>query len=361
MDLAWQGAGYGSGQGLTSSERQQIRDNVLAGLQSVYAGFLTTFTTTQPISGDYHRLTYGNTTSSSGLYGQADRVDWRNGFKNDNADIYVRNFDDQINAGSFSRATNLTRLATGLYGTSAHELGHNLGLQHYDDYGDPGITPANYSNTGGIQNTHIMATGQTGLTTTQRATPRSFGQLEKVKLEYASGVAPSLGLTVNETNGTHNTQGTAQTLNGQFLPISAINAVNIAGGIGASGQQDWYAVQMTAGSLLTANIMANVVGISSLDSVLTMFNSSGTQMATNDDISFSGNSIFAGGGYSNDSLLLNIPVNTAGTYYIRVNGIGSSTGNYNLLLTGMATVPEPATLITLGIAALGLIRRRTKK
>src|ERR1041384_5990046 len=67
LDSCWAAGGYGAGQGLTATERTQIRDGVQAQMGLIYTGFLTTFTSQQPGAGNYHRLTYGATTTTSGL------------------------------------------------------------------------------------------------------------------------------------------------------------------------------------------------------------------------------------------------------------------------------------------------------
>ena len=58
------------------------------------------------------------------------------------------------------------------------------------------VTPAlrrqNYANTGGIQNTHIMATGQTGISEAERETPRTLSQWENLMLEVGGGAISGL-------------------------------------------------------------------------------------------------------------------------------------------------------------------------
>jgi len=69
----------------------------------------------------------------------------------------------------------------------------------------PALRPPNFANTTGIQNTHLMATGASGLTTAQREVERKFGQLETAKLEFGEGLRAATPGAVNEQAGAHNT------------------------------------------------------------------------------------------------------------------------------------------------------------
>ncbi len=115
----------------------------------------------------------------------------------------------------------------------------------------------------------------------------------------------------------------------------------------SSGDVDLYQVQLNAGNSLNASVDASGTIGSSLDSYLRLFDSSGTQVAADDD-----------GGPGSDSLIANFQVPTTGTYYLGVSGFGNSsynplvlsgsggrTGNYNLNINVTATGPS-ATLAT---------------
>ena len=108
----------------------------------------------------------------------------------------------------------------------------------------------------------------------------------------------------------HNDLNTAQMVT---LPI----AVN--GHIAAQGEQDVYRVQLAAGQAFVAEVQSSRVGLP-LDSLLTLRDANGQQVADNDDY------------YGSDSLLIYTP-KTAGTYYLTLSssdGAASPSHAYRL-------------------------------
>lgn len=103
-------------------------------------------------------------------------------------------------------------------------------------------------------------------------------------------------LPQTEEKQPHNDLNTAQVLT---LPI----AVN--GHIAAPGEQDVYRVQLAAGQAFVAEAQSIRMGLP-LDSLLTLRDANGQQVADNDDY------------YSSDSLLVYTP-KTAGTYYLTLS------------------------------------------
>src|SRR5262245_60263872 len=100
---------------------------------------------------------------------------------------------------------------------------------------------------------------------------------------------------------------------------------SVRGYINAGGDQDWYAVTLTAGQTYTFALNGFGVGALS-DAYLRLLNSSGTQLAFDDD----------SGPLANSKLTFT--ASTTGTYYISAQGYGATTGQY--LLT-MATGTTP--------------------
>src|SRR4051794_23919592 len=117
------------------------------------------------------------------------------------------------------------------------------------------------------------------------------------------------------------------------VPGSTGTSLTLSGGssvrgyINAGGDQDWYAVTLTAGQTYTFALSGFGVGALS-DSYARLYNSSGTQLALDDD----------SGPLSNSKLTFT--ATTSGTYYISAGGYGTSVGQY--LLT-MATGTTPYT------------------
>lgn len=359
---AWTSGGYSGGNALSAAEILGIKNDVQTKLQGIYSGFSVNFSQTNP-GGIFETLRMGATTGTSGLYGQAERIDWRNRFKDDVAEIYAHNFGDVVFTGSFTRAQNLERIKNSLANTTAHELGHNLGLQHYDPYGVDTIQAPSYVVTG-QQNNQIMATGSTGLTSMSRGVLRSFGVSEKVKLEYADGVPGTNGTTINESAGAKGSTATAQAITGDYLSISQRTGVNVAGRLTNSNEFDFYRFESTAGTLITANTfsgeLVNPAG-GTVDTIITLHDAAGNTLFSNDDIGFSGNSFLQNGNYGTESLIQNFVATYTGTYYLSVTGWSGDTGSYELLLTGLNPVPEPATMAALGAGVLWMARRRRAK
>lgn len=361
---SWTNGGYTGGNALSAAEILGIKDDIQTKLQTIYSGFDVNFLQTNP-GGTFETLRMGSTTTSSGLFGDADRIDWRNKVKTDTARIYAHNFGGIVMTGSFNRAQNLERLKNAIAGTTAHELGHNLGLQHYDPYGIDSIRAPGYTGITGQQNLQIMATGGTGLSSLQRGEMRAFGAVEKVKLQFAEGLTSSPGKIEGESAGPKGTLATAQSIFGEQLPITNHSAVVVEGRIVNSAEVDIYKFEATAGSLIYANTQStylNAPAGGTVNTIIRLLNSTGTELTSNDNIRYTTNTFMTGGStYGNDSLIQNFVAQYSGTYYLSVQGSGTDTGSYDLLMTGLNPVPEPASMAALGAGVLWMARRRRSK
>ncbi|HBY80779.1 MAG TPA: hypothetical protein DEG47_28065, partial [Cyanobacteria bacterium UBA11148] len=131
------------------------------------------------------------------------------------------------------------------------------------------------------------------------------------------------------------------------------------GNVGSDADVDLYQVQLNAGDFLRVDIDAEAIG-SDLDSYLRLFDSSGTELSSNDDSD------------GTDSALGFI-AQTAGTYYVGVSGYsndsynpsiegsgsGGETGNYNIDIDVVVPnfTPEPNDILSqaanTGINGLG--------
>src|SRR5262245_8424748 len=102
---------------------------------------------------------------------------------------------------------------------------------------------------------------------------------------------------------------------------------SVRGYVNSNGDQDWYAVTLTAGQTYTFALSGFGTGALS-DGYLRLLNSSGTEVANDDD----------SGPLANSKLTFT--ASSSGTYYISAQGFGTTTGQY--LLT-MATGTTPYT------------------
>jgi hypothetical protein len=171
------------------------------------------------------------------------------------AEIFPQEFDDIVDEFTGSapgpgRMPMIMQLGTALGGTAAHELGHTYGLYHWDSYGDPAIGPAGpgmfpgeyiISDSMSIQNSHIMATTETGLMEMGRESMRTLSRYSKAKLEIASdpSVTPEPLVSTpfahtSEVPMSHSSMAMSQMLESTLLPISGLHAANVhAAGMGA--------------------------------------------------------------------------------------------------------------------------------
>jgi hypothetical protein len=358
----------------TGAEETQIKAGILSQLQTAYAGFTVNFVETAPVSGNFQTIRLGATTSTAGLLGLASRIDFRNLNLNDTADIYTANFAfivDEFSGGT-NRVQQLSQLTTALANTTAHELGHNCGLEHCDCYATPGITPSNYNNTGGVQNQHIMSTGPTGISEAGREQPLTFNRFEKAKLSYAQGFLATTPTSIIETAAVHNTAATAQAISFTNLSVAGVLGANVLGSISAANQLDFYRFSGVAGQQLTMHLISDSLSdryANVLDGMLALFDSGGTSLFNDDDIEFTGtafNTNNAADNYSLDTMLVNFTLPTTGDYFIRASGFGTDTGNYELfsILTPVpasVVAPEPGSLCLMVILLPVLRRRRSSK
>ncbi|MEZ5164201.1 MAG: PEP-CTERM sorting domain-containing protein [Fimbriimonadaceae bacterium] len=357
FDKSWTAAGYGAGMEMTASDYAFIHHTVEATLEGIFAPFSIGFGITPP-AGAHEKIFFGAATTS-GAFGVADAIDWRNKMSSNTATVFSGNFGGMMSAGMFDRATNLSRFATSLAGTAAHELLHNHGLQHYDAFGWPDISVSDgYAGVAGQQNDSIMATGSTGLTLERRTMPRVLNPLEMIKLEFGMGVTPTPGVTVMEDGGSNGSFATAQFVLGHTLAIAGGTAVNVDGSLSSSGDEDIYKFHASLGSLITANTFSALTEGDSVDTLITLYNDMGDVIFTNDNISYTTGSFGGVGFYSTDSIIMNYAADYTGYYYLEVESAGGS-GDYELLLAGIDTVPEPATMF--GLASLGLLAFRRRK
>jgi serralysin len=118
--------------------------------------------------------------------------------------------------------------------------------------------------------------------------------------------------------------------------ISTTAALGVGNGINGtidtSGDHDYYRISLVAGQtyIFRTGSTTAVTDATAVDTTLTLRDSSGTQLATNDD---AGEYVYSG---------IRFTATTTGTYYLDVGGFGSTTGQYNLT----AFTTDPLTVYT---------------
>jgi hypothetical protein len=185
-----------------------------------------------------------------------------------------------------------------------------------------------------------------------------LSDLSKVKLEFADGVVAAPGTTVDETADPNDSIATAQVVATSLLALSGIPAVNINATLTGETDDDYYAFDAVMGSLLTFNTFSETIYGDSSDTTIRLYDATGTLLFGNNNISYTPTSFMSGAGlYGTDSLIMNYEAGYTGRYYLRVSG--TEAGRYNLLAIG--AVPEPGTLVLLGMGLAGIATRRKRK
>ena len=139
--------------------------------------------------------------------------------------------------------------------------------------------------------------------------------------EFAGSTVDLLSATLREQGDAPGGRGTPY----RMAPGDVFN-----GTVGFSGDNDWVAVRLEAGT--TYRIALN--GISLSDPLLELRGPDGRVVAVNDD-----------GGPGLDSLITIAPTQT-GTYYVNAGAYSAGTGSYQLVVTE-APVPRPAPMAEL--------------
>ena len=356
------------GRASTAAERTAIKSGIQTNLETMYAPFAVNFDASAP-TGVYSTLNFGLT---GGGLGVADHIDYRNQDLSDTARVFTGNFGFIVES-SDPHAVQISELTMALSGTAAHELGHNLGLRHYDAYSDvsfDGTTPAA---TGDVQNGNIMATGSTGLGETGRETLRDFSPTSLAKLEIGDEMtagSPLAHAAIAEMAGAHSTAATAQDLDGDLdaLPISGFDkAGNVIGTLSPNDRSDFFSFTAEGGTEMWVNVVTDIAG--DFDSVLRLYGSDGvTVLEESDDILYNTTHIGDGTTRSFGGAMYRLMLGFSGTHYLSISGFDSDeVGNYEMLLLldspdDNPTVPEPGSLaiwVTLaGVVGLRYRRRR---
>lgn len=318
------------------------RTMIMTRLGEIYAAFPVTFTTTQPVGGQFNTI-FVNQPPPGGL---ASEIDFRNLNLTANATVDINGF--LGNPGDPpATSQNFAELTTKVI---AHENGHLLGLRHGDSFGPIGsginfvpgpnaYGPAYPGPVSAFETTrHIMASpASVGETLFDAVSGQFFGEREAVKLStWAFG-----GAVVAEQVGAHDTLLTAQPIQFRelFVPNTVVSGVNqgrafrvnqltVTGALNASGERDLYQFQGTAGQLMNFEVISSVLSryTSTIDPIIRILDANGIPVpyygtiARNDD-EFE----------STDSILIDLTLPTTGAYFVEITPFSTGdTGSYEL-------------------------------
>ncbi len=357
-----------------ASERIVIRNNIESQLNTMFGNFNVNFSQSNP-GGSFSTIDFG---SNTGALGQAP-LDFMNLSVVQTAQVNPANFGFILDefTGSSNRSLQITQISTALSGTAGHELGHSLGLHHHNSYGTAGISPATYNNTMFLQNNHVMATGPTGLGETGRETERTFSKWSNLLLEATGGAVVGLHGTTGTAIATTVLQEqdftaadvggtllTAQALILSQMPISSLAAANIASSIETGTDVDLFSFTMTGAGTVTAETRSSSFYGNSIDSVLRILDSNGNLVFGDDNILYSSNGFQFGTGtnQSDETYLINVPLTSAGTYFLEVTSFSNTdTGNYNFVIGLAMAIPEPCSLAICTLLGSAVFLQHRKK
>ena len=357
------------------------------GLESIYgppAAFGITFTTTAP--GGSHSNVYFN--FGVGPYGgTSDHIDFHN--SDDEDDAYVLAPPVLSSYGVPVTPSNIVRASTNL---AAHELGHILGLRHYDSFGPPlGGMPAGIAgsfvpaypgpNAASSTSKHIMSlsSGVSLSAGTIIAGDLHLGFREAIKVKMME-VMPDAETPAIKT------PMTAQPMS--FSPLTVPNTMmgfpdgavfssptytvlvdSIEGTLspdpdaplGSPVLTDYYTFSGAKDEVVTIEVMSSILSwrfADITDPVVFLLDSVGLPVGTyytnNDEHE------------STDSLLWDITLPYTGSYIIEVGPLSPldpmMAGAYDLFVYRYSPIPEPSSwvLAALGAVALFCVRRRMK-
>ena len=329
----------------TAAERTAI----VAGLNSIYAGFQVAFLTAPPVRGDYATVFFNQARADGQPGGDSSEIDFGNRNLGGTAIVQVNGLLG-LPGGPEATAANFVAASTWM---AAHELGHLIGLRHADAFGPVGFsvntapeslglpaTPAVPGAPAGWEtNSAIMATpALTGFTLADLATNHFFSVREAVKLAFnqRAPIVPDGRLLVAEQSAKLSCISSAQSLSLASLPVPntlqrgfdagkdlVVAAVNVIGSIATSGQKDLYRIDGRRGDLMNLQVMSKALNRyqgQSFDAYLTVSDAGGKVVASSDD-EFE----------SQDPSIIDFVLPADGSYYLEVRGFDATqTGSYEL-------------------------------
>jgi|GEM_PF-2509748 len=352
------GTGVGTGGSLTPGEIEQLRASVLAQVQAAFSAGaignnnLRFFDYDDLPDGlrfnvsEFHRVNLGLETTTAGdrnaIIGHFGD-DWRNTELNGAGFIAPEELKDVLtNLTGMDRAARIQYIRNALSFYTVQGIGLSLGLTHADALGRPQITPANYGDTGGVQNIDFMSGNEDlgfSIASLKSNVAFSFSPLAKAKLQMATRLFDNRLAAAAETAAVHDAIGTAQTLALQTVAGSTVKIGGVArANVSAASQTDLYSFQAQSGQLITVQTLLAQQATGSLNTRIRLLDATGNELRVSDDTSLGFNSLNPSTGavlQSTNSLILNFAAPAAGIYYVEVTGTGGTTGEYDLVVATM--------------------------
>ncbi|MFO0977379.1 MAG: PKD domain-containing protein [Planctomycetaceae bacterium] len=243
-----------------------------------------------------------------------------------------------------STSTNLRALSAKI---AAHELGHLLGMRHYDAFGPIGFgitgppgpaefTPFYTGISAAFETADHIISSPAAVGTTRFNDLRElyFGEREAIKLALAFSSFSDIHST--EESGPHRTQSSAFpiALNSISVPTltnigstrdksQRVDALLLTGSIETFegySESDWYSFTVGAGDIFSFEVMSrslakyNASADTSIDSLIRIYDHTGQLVRT-----LSGHALNDDDFESSDSVLLDVSFEASGTYYIEID------------------------------------------
>ncbi len=328
------------------------RDGIQARMEADFAGFDVVVSQT-PLNQIYTTVRFNDRPVVNGVPvsgGVSEGIGFRDTIRGGIVKVDVNGF---LGTGTNKLPPNEANFIALSSTIASHELGHMFGLRHLDAFGAPGqgifnkLPPSlllpTYQGPRDATETadHLIASPASVRTTLSDALQDPyFGERESIKLAFADTgqsiveqplEAKTESVVVSGTSFPVQSIGTLPSLNvpnnitssaihfGVSFDVAAINLVGQIELAGDHSESDFYSFTANAGDVMTFELMSYSLRTrypNQLDSILRVYSSSGVKLpyytsplgAFNDD-----------GFEPTDSILLDLPIPSDGTYYVEVD------------------------------------------